>query len=77
MAYKDFRDFLEVLRDKKQLIDINRFMDLKFDIAKALKKANYMEGPAINFTQNGTCYNLVGNVYSTRQRALMAFQSDR
>ncbi len=73
MPYRDFRQFLNVLRQEGELIDINRPIDLS-DVGKALKKSYEREGPALLFNQTNTPYPLVGGIYSTRRKALLAFE---
>ena len=75
MPYQDFRQFLDVLRQHGELIDINRPVALN-DVGKAMKQSYVRQGPAIMFTQNGTDYPLVAGVYSTRSKALLAFEAD-
>jgi 4-hydroxy-3-polyprenylbenzoate decarboxylase/2,5-furandicarboxylate decarboxylase 1 len=74
MAYQDFREFLDVLRRHGELIDIDRPVALS-DVGKALKRSNMRQGPALMFKQNGTEFPLVGGVYSTRSKALLAFET--
>lgn len=74
MPYRDFRDFLSVLRKHGELVDIDRPIGLD-DVGKALKKSAAGRGPALMFNRNGTDYPLVGGVYSTRSKALLAFQA--
>jgi 4-hydroxy-3-polyprenylbenzoate decarboxylase/2,5-furandicarboxylate decarboxylase 1 len=75
MPYNDFREFLQALRDHGDLVEINRPVDLRYDVAKVLKQSYAQQGPAIIFTQNGTQYPLIGGVYSTRKKALLAFEA--
>ena len=75
MPYQDFRQFLDVLRHHGELIDVNRPVALN-DVGKAMKQSYVRQGPAIMFTQNGTDYPLVAGVYSTRSKALLAFEAD-
>src|SRR5215472_14450874 len=75
MPYKDFRQFLDVLRQHGELIDVNRPVALN-DVGKAMKQSYVRQGPAIMFNQNGTDYPLVAGVYSTRSKALVAFEAD-
>lgn len=75
MPYNDFREFLHALRDHDDLVEINRPVDLRYDVAKVLKQSYAQQGPAIIFTQNGTQYPLVGGIYSTRKKALLAFEA--
>jgi 4-hydroxy-3-polyprenylbenzoate decarboxylase/2,5-furandicarboxylate decarboxylase 1 len=75
MAYQDFRQFLEALRRHGELIDIDRFIALN-DVGKVMKQSYRREGPAIQFNRNGTDYPLVAGLYSTRSKALLAFETD-
>jgi 4-hydroxy-3-polyprenylbenzoate decarboxylase/2,5-furandicarboxylate decarboxylase 1 len=75
MPYEDFRQFLDTLRKHGELIDIDRPIALT-DVAKAMKHSYRREGPAVQFNKNGTAYPLVCGVYSTRSKALLAFESD-
>src|SRR5262249_40991331 len=75
MTYQDFRQVLDVLRQHGELIDVNRPIALN-DVGKAMKQSYRRSGPAIMFNQNGTDYPLVAGVYSTRSKALLAFEAD-
>ena len=75
MPYQDFRQFLDVLRQQGELVDINRPIALD-DVGKALKQAYKQGRPAVSFNDNGTDFPLVCGVYSSRNQALLAFQSD-
>jgi 2,5-furandicarboxylate decarboxylase 1 len=75
MPFQDFRQFLDVLRQHGELIDINRPVALN-DVGKALKQSYARNGPAIMFNNNGTNHPLVAGVYSNRDKALLAFEAD-
>src|SRR5215468_7253190 len=75
MPYQDFRQFLDVLRQHGELIDVNRPVALN-DVGKAMKQSYVRQGPALMFNQNGTDYPLVAGVYSTRSKALLAFEAE-
>jgi 4-hydroxy-3-polyprenylbenzoate decarboxylase/2,5-furandicarboxylate decarboxylase 1 len=75
MPYQDFRQFLDVLRQHGELIDINRPIALT-DVGKALKHAYASGRKAVSFNQNGTDIPLVCGVYSSRKHALLAFETD-
>src|SRR3984957_20692212 len=75
MPFADFRQFLDVLRQHGELIDLNRPVALN-DVGKAMKQAYARNGPAIMFNNNGTAYPLVAGIYSTREKALLAFEAD-
>jgi 3-polyprenyl-4-hydroxybenzoate decarboxylase len=75
MPFQDFRDFLDALRKQGELFDVDRPIALKFEVAKALKKSAAIGGPAFVFKNNGTNFPLVGGVYNTRAKALIALES--
>src|ERR1700694_842846 len=75
MPYQDFRQFLDVLRQQGELIDVDRPIALT-DVGKALKQAYQKGRPAVSFNDNGTEFPLVCGVYSDRNKALLAFQAD-
>src|SRR5882724_4631152 len=75
MPYHDFRQFLDTLRQHGELIDVNRPIALA-DVGKAMKQSYRRQGPGIVFNQNGTDFPLVCGIYSTRSKALLAFEAD-
>jgi 2,5-furandicarboxylate decarboxylase 1 len=75
MPYADFREFLDVLRAHGELIDVDRPIDLYVDVARAMKKSSVTDGPALNFTQTGKPHALIGGVYNSRAKALLAFEA--
>lgn len=76
MPYQDFREFIETLREKGELLNVNRPIDLSTDVGKALQKSASVNGPAIQFNSNGTAFPLIGGLYNSRNKALIAFQTD-
>lgn len=76
VPFHDFREFLDELRANGELIDVDRPVALELEVAKALKKSAAVSGPATVFTQNGTAFPLVGGVYNSRSKALIAFGCD-
>ncbi len=75
MAYADFREFLNALQKNHDLLEIDRHVDLQLEVGKALQKSASVSGPALIFKDNGTAFPLVGGVYNTRSKALLAFQA--
>ena len=75
MPYQDLRAFLTALKNAGELVDIDRPVALKYDVAKALAKASSVQGPALMFKQTGTEFPLVAGVYGNRRLALMAFEA--
>lgn len=76
MPFQDFREFVEALRAQEELITVDRPVDLSADIGKALQKSASVSGPAVQFNNNGTAFPLIGGLYSSRKKTLIAFQSD-
>ncbi|MHC5541689.1 UbiD family decarboxylase domain-containing protein, partial [Singulisphaera rosea] len=75
MAFSDFREFLAALRERGELLEIERPVALELEVGKALRKCASVSGPALVFKDNGTQFPLVGGVYNTRSKALIAFES--
>lgn len=75
MPYQDFRAFLDALRAAGELIDVDRRVDLYLEVGKALRKTASIGGPAVFLRDNGTRFPLVGGVYNTRSKALIAFEA--
>ncbi|MBS7542926.1 UbiD family decarboxylase [Ancylobacter oerskovii] len=75
MAYQDFRDFLAALQAQGELIEVERHVAPELEVAKALRKSAAIEGPAVIFKNNGSNFPLVGGIYNSRSKALIAFQS--
>ena len=75
MPYQDLRAFLTALKNAGELVDIDRPVALKYDVAKALAKASSVQGPALMFKQTGTEFPLVAGVYGNRRLALLAFEA--
>ncbi|MBJ7339012.1 UbiD family decarboxylase [Mycolicibacterium sp.] len=73
MPFQDFREFLDALRARGELIDVNRPVNLDLEVAKAMRKSAAVGGPAIVFTDDGTDFPLVGGVYNSRAKALIAY----
>ena len=73
VPFQDFRQFLDALRAKGELIDVDRPVALELEVAKAMRKSAAVAGPAIVFKQNGTQFPLVGGVYNSNAKALIAY----
>lgn len=75
MPYNDLRAFLSTLSQAGELVEIVRPIALQYEVAKALAKSSSIEGPALNFKNNGTAFPLVAGLYGNRRRALIAFEA--
>src|SRR5262245_2633599 len=76
VPYQDFREFLDTLRAQGELIDVDRPVALDLEVAKAMRKSAAVAGPAIVFRDNGTPFSLVGGVYNSNAKALLAYGCD-
>lgn len=68
MAYRDLRQFLEVLAEDGDLITVKQELSTRFELSAAFKLVN--DGPAVQF-ENISGYpgrKVVGNVLGTRRR---------
>jgi UbiD family decarboxylase len=75
MPFQDFRAFLDALRNAGELLEVDRAISPELEVAKALRKSAAVSGPAIIFKNNGTAFPLVGGVYNTRSKALIALEA--
>lgn len=65
MAYSSLREWLEYLKRQDILKEINRPVDLTYEVAALGKKADGKY--ALQFNSNGTSYSLVNGILSTRK----------
>lgn len=75
MPYADLRAFLAALRARGELLDVDRPVALDLDVAKALRKSAASSGPAVLFKNTGSPFPLVGGLYNSRAKALLAFEA--
>jgi UbiD family decarboxylase len=75
MPFQDFREFLSALQNAGELLDLERAVSPELEVAKAMRKSASVSGPALIFKNNGTTFGLVGGVYNTRAKSLIALQT--
>jgi len=75
MPFQDFRAFLNALKKAGELIEVDRPVSPMLEVAKAMRKSAAVSGPAVIFKNNGTEFPLVGGVYNTRSKALIALEA--
>ena len=75
MLFQDFREFLDALRNAGELLELDRAVSPELEVAKAMRKSASVSGPALVFKNNGIKFPLVGGVYNTRSKALIALQT--
>lgn len=73
MAFKDLREFIVFLEEKKELRRIKKPVDTRHEIAAYIRKSSDVRGPALLF-ENVKNFNtpVVGGLLATRNRVLMA-----
>ncbi|MGE5674487.1 MAG: UbiD family decarboxylase [Mycobacterium leprae] len=74
MAYRDFRQFLQALKDRGDLMEVNTPIALD-EVGKALKQVYAKNGPAVIFNNTGAKHPLVAGIYGNREKALLAFEA--
>lgn len=75
MPFQDFREFLDALRNAGELLELERPVSPELEVAKAMRKSASVSGPALIFKNNGTTFGLVGGIYNTRAKSLIALQT--
>lgn len=75
MPFKDLREFIALLEEKKNLLRVKKPVDTKYGIAAYIRKTSDQRGPAIFFENvKGFEMPVVGGVFGTRERAFLAFE---
>ncbi len=77
MPFDDPRDFLEYLEERKEILRIRDEVDPKFEVGAYIRKTSDQQGPALLFENvKGHDMRMVGGIFATRQRILMALETD-
>ncbi len=77
MPFEDLRQFLALLEQKKELVRLSKPVDVRFEIAAYIRKTSDRQGPAILFDNiKGFNIPVLGGVFATRERALLALECD-
>lgn len=75
MPFKDLREFIALLEEKKDLLRVKKPVDTKFEIAAYIRKTSDQRGPAVFFENvKGFEMPVVGGVFGTRERAFLALE---
>jgi len=75
MPFKDLREFIAHLEDQKELRRIRKPVDTKYEIAAYIRKTSDIKGPALLFENvNQSKVPVLGGVFATRKRALLALE---
>ena len=76
MPFKDLREFIAYLEDRKELRRIRKPVDTKYEIAAYIRKTSDIKGPALLFENvNGSEIPVVGGAFATRKRGLLALEA--
>ncbi len=74
MYWNDMREFLDYLRERGDLVDVNKAVSTEFEVAAYIRKSSDTGGPCFLFNEvtghNG--WRVVGSMYSDRRRILAA-----
>jgi len=77
MPFRDLRDYLKVLEEHHDLLRVKKPVDTHLEIGRILQKVYSQQGPAVIFEKPiGSECPLVGALFSTRKKALLAFETD-
>jgi len=76
VTYRNLRQFLDVLRKEKQLIEISASVDPYLELAEIHRRVIDDAGPALLFTNvKGSAFPVVTNLFGTSRRVDLAFGS--
>ena len=77
MPFDDPREFMEHLEEQKELIRITDEVDPNYEIGAYIRKTSDQQGPALLFENvKGHDMLMVGGIFASRQRVLLALESD-
>lgn len=77
MPFNDPRDFLEYLEERKELLRIHNEVDPEFEVGAYIRKTSDQQGPALLFENiKGYDIQMVGGIFATRERVLMALETN-
>ncbi len=75
MPYSDMRGFLALLEEAGELARVSRPVSTRFEIAAGIRRMGDTDGPALLFERViGHDMPVVGGLFSTRRRALLALE---
>ncbi len=75
MPFRDLREFIVLLEEKRDLLRVKKPVDIKFGISAYIRKSSDEHGPALFFENvKGFDIPVVGGVFSTREKAFLALE---
>jgi 4-hydroxy-3-polyprenylbenzoate decarboxylase/2,5-furandicarboxylate decarboxylase 1 len=76
MSFRDLREFIAYLEDRKELRRIRKPVDTQYEIAAYIRKTSDVKGPALLFENvKDSQTPVLGGVFATRKRALLALET--
>lgn len=73
MAFKDLREFLDYLKERRDLFVVDREVPTEYEIAAFSRKTSDLDGPALLFTNvKGYEMPVLGGLYGARRRIAQA-----
>ena len=77
MHYRDLREFLNLLEREGELRHVTRPVSTRFEISAGIRRMSDVNGPSLIF-DNVMGHNMpvVGGIFATRRRAMLAFGVD-
>ncbi len=77
MQFRNLRMFVEALRQRGQLVEVDAPVDARLEIAEIHRRVIAAGGPALLFTNvKGKDFPVVSNLFGTRDRVELAFGQD-
>ncbi|MFQ5852652.1 MAG: UbiD family decarboxylase [Candidatus Binatia bacterium] len=77
MPFRDLREFIASLEDKRDLLRVKKPVNPKFEISAYIRKTSDRHGPAILFENvKGFDIPVLGGIFATRGRAFLALECD-
>ena len=75
MPFKDLREFIALLEEKKDLLRVKKPVDTRFEISAYIRKTSDRRGPAVLLENvKGFGIPVIGGVFATRERAFLALE---
>ena len=77
--HQDLREFLDVLEREGQLLEVNREVDTRFEVAAGIRKSSDIGGPALLFNnvKDHPDWRVLGALYATRRLVALGLGGHR
>lgn len=79
MAYKDLREFLDVLQNEHELIVVKEPLSPRYEVAALLRQLSEKDSYPAAMIENVEGYSVpvVGNLFGSRKRAALALETTK